>query len=359
MIRISLCMIVKDEEAVLGRILEQAEDIADEIIVVDTGSTDATREIAERYTSRVFDYKWHDDFAAARNFACAKATMDYWMWLDADDVITLENLKKIKELKETLGPDTDVVMMKYLAGFDEEGNANFSYYRERLIKNGKGFVWEGKVHETVTPSGRIVYSDIEIEHRKISAGDADRNLRIYESMIAKGEKLEPRHQFYYGRELYYHGRYNEAAAVFENFLQMPGGWKENKIDACIQMALCYEKIMDMQKRLGSLLGSFEYDVPRAEICCEIGRFFMEREAFEAAVYWYEQALAAPDKSMEGGFEQKEYHEYIPLIQLCVCHDRMGDHYKAWQYHLRTTIVKPKAEAVIKNQEYFERLFSQS
>ena len=87
MITISLCMIVKNEEAVLGRVLKQMQDIADEIIIVDTGSTDRTKEIASQFTEQVFDYPWHQDFAAARNFASAQATMDYWMWLDADDVI--------------------------------------------------------------------------------------------------------------------------------------------------------------------------------------------------------------------------------------------------------------------------------
>lgn len=359
MIRISLCMIVKDEEAVLERILEQMKDIADEIIIVDTGSSDSTKDIAQKYTARVFDYEWHDDFAAARNFACSKASMDYWMWLDADDVVTSENQKKIKELKETLDPSIDVVMMKYLAGFGEDGAANFSYYRERLIKNKKGFLWEGRVHEAVTPRGKIIHSDIEIEHRKMVSADADRNLRIYQSIIAEGQSLEPRHQFYYGRELYYHGKYDEALSVFEEFLKSSEGWRENKIDACMQTALCYEKIGDSEHRLNSLLNSFKYDTPRAEVCCEIGRFFMEQKTFEIAVYWYEQALTVPDKSQEGGFEQKEYHDYIPLIQLCVCYDRLGDHYKAWQYHLRTTSLKPKADAVLKNQKYFERLFSES
>lgn len=357
MISISLCMIVKDEEQSLERILEPMEDIADEIIIVDTGSSDSTKDIAAKYTSLVFDYKWNDDFAAARNFACEKATMDYWMWLDADDIITAENCRKLKLLKKDLDPDTDIVMMRYLVGFDEYGNADFSYYRERLIKNRRGFLWEGRVHETITPSGVIFYSDVEVEHRKMKFSDPDRNLNIYEKMIKEGEKMEPRSCFYYGRELFYHERYKEAVQIFEDFLKMPGGWKENKIDACLQSSYCYDRLNEPEKRLRSLLRSFEYDIPRAVICCEAGRFFLEKNDFETAAYWYEQALEVPDRSKAGGFEQKAYHDYIPLIQLCVCHDRMGNHYKAWQYHLRAAVVRPEAEAVIKNQKYFEGLFS--
>ena len=91
MATISLCMIVKNEEAVLGRCLDSAAGLVDEIVVVDTGSTDATREIATRYADRVCEFAWIDDFAAARNFAFAQASMEYCMWLDADDVIEPED----------------------------------------------------------------------------------------------------------------------------------------------------------------------------------------------------------------------------------------------------------------------------
>ena len=86
MTTISLCMIVRDEEAALGRCLESVKDAVEEIIVVDTGSVDRTKEIAARFTDKVYDFVWVDDFAAARNFAFSKATMEYCMWLDAEDV---------------------------------------------------------------------------------------------------------------------------------------------------------------------------------------------------------------------------------------------------------------------------------
>ena len=93
MIKISLCMIVKNEEQVLDRCLNSVKDIADEIIIVDTGSTDKTKDIAKKYTNKVYDFKWINDFSKARNYSFSKASMDYTLWLDADDVI-LENDKK-------------------------------------------------------------------------------------------------------------------------------------------------------------------------------------------------------------------------------------------------------------------------
>ena len=68
------------------------------------------------------------------------------------------------------------------------------------MKTSRNFRWNGAVHETVIPEGNIIYSDVVIRHRKCGKGDPDRNLRIYEKMLAGGEKLEPRHQLYYGRE---------------------------------------------------------------------------------------------------------------------------------------------------------------
>ena len=102
MISLTLCMIVKNEEAVLERILNPVSEIVDEILIADTGSSDRTKEIAGQYTSQVFDFPWCDDFSAARNFLVEKVRTDYWMWLDADDVMDEKNLEKLKLLKASL-----------------------------------------------------------------------------------------------------------------------------------------------------------------------------------------------------------------------------------------------------------------
>lgn len=107
MISLTLCMIVKNEEAVLERILNPVSEIVDEILIADTGSSDRTKEIAGQYTSQVFDFPWCDDFSAARNFLVEKVHTDYWMWLDADDVMDEKNLEKLKLLKASLDKKVD------------------------------------------------------------------------------------------------------------------------------------------------------------------------------------------------------------------------------------------------------------
>ena len=95
MITISLCMIVKNEEDTLARCLDTVQDIVDEINIVDTGSTDRTKEIAKKYTSRIFDYPWNDSFSDARNESFKHATKDYILYLDADDVLLEPDRKKL------------------------------------------------------------------------------------------------------------------------------------------------------------------------------------------------------------------------------------------------------------------------
>ena len=84
MITISLCMIVKNEEKVLARCLDSIYDLMDEIIIVDTGSTDQTREIAKKYTDKIYDFTWTGSFADARNFSFSKAECEYIYTADAD-----------------------------------------------------------------------------------------------------------------------------------------------------------------------------------------------------------------------------------------------------------------------------------
>lgn len=284
MISLTLCMIVKNEEAVLERILSPVSEIVDEILIADTGSSDRTKELAGQYTSLVFDFPWCNDFSAARNFLVEKVHTDYWMWLDADDILNEENLEKLKLLKASLDKKVDVVMMDYAAGFDADKKVIFSYYRERILKTSGNFRWSGRVHEAIMPKGNIFYSDIEIQHRKYGQGDPDRNLRIYEKMLAENEPLEPRHQLYYGRELFYHQKYQETADVLEAFLEEPDAWTENRIDACMILGQCYDKIGKKERALEAFLYSLTLDIPRAEICCEIGKIFLERSWYRQAAY---------------------------------------------------------------------------
>ena len=319
MISIGLCMIVKNEEAVLRRILTPMSKLVDKIYICDTGSVDKTKEIAREFTDEVYDFLWKDDFSAARNFITEKADTDYWMWLDADDVITPENQEKLLRLKESMDSDTDVVMMDYAVGFDEWEHVTFSYYRERIMKTSRNFRWQGRVHETVVPAGNILYSDVVIEHRKIKAGESFRNLHIYEQMIDAGEKMEPRHFFYYGRELFYHKQYEYAILILKKFLEEPDGWIEDKLNSCLVLSCCYQAMGE------------------------------NAAAFDILFYSF---TMAPRKKKNGGFYIADSHDFIPAIQMCVCLDKAGRHREAFEFHKKARVLKPLHQAVIGNEKYF-------
>lgn len=350
---ISLCMIVKNEEMNLAHCLDSVADLVEEIIIVDTGSKDRTVEIASHYTSKVYSHPWKDDFSDARNYSFSKAAMDYCMWMDADDILEEREKDKFLKLKQSLTPDIDMVMMKYHTAFDEAGKPSFSYFRERWIRNCGLYRWIGAVHEVIPPKGRILYSDLGICHKKTGPGSPDRNLKIYQKLLAEGKRLEPRQQYYYGRELYYHEEYKEAVCVFEQFLLSEEGWIENKIEACAICARCYEKLGEEQAALLTLLRSMSFDLPRAELCCEIGKYFLEHESFYHAIYWYEAALKIPKNEYSGGFILPDCYDYIPLLQLCVCYDKLGDRQKAKEYNERAGVCKPYSKAYLYNKQYFE------
>lgn len=346
-------MIVKNEEAVLERCLKCVMQFADEVVIVDTGSSDLTKEIAKRYSENVYDFVWEDDFSTARNYAFSKATKTYCMWVDADDVIKQEEIEKIQKLKETMGKEVDMVMCHYDTAFDEKGNSLFSYYRERIIKNDPKYQWVGKIHEVIVPTGVLLYSDIHICHHKVVVNDKDRNLRIYETM-KKEQELEPRDQFYYAKELLEHERYEDCMKQLHQFLKEGRGWVEDEIQATILLAECCFKLGKRNQGIHSLFRSFLYDEPRAEVCCSIGKYFFEENKYEQAIYWYYCASRC-DKNRIQGFVNPDAYDFIPYLQLCVCYDHLHQYEKAQMYNEMAGSVKPMHASYLYNKEYFEKM----
>lgn len=352
MATVSLCMIVKNEEETLPRCLGSVRDLVDEIVIVDTGSTDGTVEAARRFTDRVFFFPWRDDFSAARNFSFDQAAGDFCMWLDADDVLEEKDRVRFREMRAALTTETDVVMMPYHTSFSADGKPAFTYWRERLIRRDAGFRWKGAVHEAIAPRGRILYCGAAVSHRKTRPGDADRNLRIYEAQRARGEAFSPRDTFYYARELMFHGRDEEAAAAFRSFLDGGGGWVENELQACRDLAACEMRLDRTEASFKALTRALRYGPPRPELCCDLGRFFFDRKDFVTAAYWYEQALSARPSGVTGGFTEPDASGFLPCIQLCVCYYALGDAARSKEMNDRAAAFRPEHPAVRYNARFF-------
>lgn len=350
MASVSLCMIVRDEAAVLERCLESARGIADEICITDTGSADETREIAARY-GRVTEFPWCDDFSAARNFSFEQAHMDYILWLDADDVILPEDRARFLALKARLDGKADVVMLPYHTGFDERGRPTFFCCRERLLKRSADFRWQGAVHECIVPRGHIVYGDAAVTHRKIPGAYSDRNLKIYEKLLQTGEKLDARGQYYYARELLMHKRYEQAAQAFEEFLSMPDGWIENRIEACVSLSRALAALGQREAAKRALTRSFVLDTPRSAACCALAALELDDNRVKQAKFWYETAIRVADTA-HGGFVDVNVCAYTPALGLCLCWDRLGDPVRAAEWNERAALVRPQSAAVAYNRRYF-------
>lgn len=251
------------------------------------------------------------------------------MWLDADDVVDKFQVEKIIELKKTMGHDIDVVTMEYQYHFDSEDNPVLTLTRERLLKKEKNYLWVDPIHEYIMMSGNILHSDITIHHKR--EGDSgDRNIKIYEQILGKGEMLSPRSTYYYARELMDWGKYSQAIEYFNKFLDQGSGWFEDNISACFNLSKCYNNLNMTNKLLPVLFKSFQYDIPRAEICCEIGYYYRNLSDFKKAIFWFELALTLTKNSH--GFVLNDYWDYIPSIELCSCYSLIGDMEKAYHYH---------------------------
>lgn len=349
---LSVCLIVKNEMDVIGRCLNCASKFADEIVVVDTGSTDGTVAEVKKFTDKVFFFKWCDDFSAARNYAFGKASSDLLMWLDADDVITDENCEKIIALKSGF-KDFDMAFLPYAAAFDGEV-PTCVYVRERIFRRECNYRFEGAVHEAVVPRGRITYSDAVIYHKKVKENEPMRNLRILQKQISSGVKLDGRQKFYYGRELLFNRMYHEAAAVLEDFLR-GDGWAVNKTEACLNLYSAYSELGDTERALSALLKGFTVSKPNSQACCILGGFFLGKGDLDSAEFWYKTALSMPAEEASGGFVCRDYSGFIPLMQLCVIYDRRGEKVKACEFNAAAGAIKPLNANYLSNVKYFEKL----
>src|SRR6516165_3214885 len=152
MLPVSLCMIARDEEANLAACLATVADLVQEIVVVDTGSTDATRAVARHWGAWVHDFPWCDDFAAARNESVSHASCEWIFWLDADDRIDETNRSRLRRLFAGLAGENAAYLMRYVALDDGGPGRTSAVDHARLFRNHPLVRWQYRVHEQILPA---------------------------------------------------------------------------------------------------------------------------------------------------------------------------------------------------------------
>ena len=241
---------------------------------------------------------------------------------------------------------------KYNVGFD--GNyVTYSFYRERIVKRNNNYKWHGCVHECITPSGNIVYTDICIEHHKIKQTDKDRNIAIYENKL-KTSTLDARETYYYGRELYYHANYKKCIKVMKTFFAM-NGYVENVIDAHIVVSMCYADLKQYDCALHELYKTFDYDLPRANVCCRIADVFATKGKYNIAIYWYTIATKCIENDKKGAFVENDCYGYYPYMQMCMCYYKLGDMENARLYNDMAGKIRSDDKVYLHNKQYFDKL----
>lgn len=150
--KLTLCLIVKNEEKYLERCLKSLYEYVDEIIITDTGSKDNTVEITKKYTQNIHHFEWIDDFSAARNYCHSFATGDYILWMDADEWFDKENIEWLKKMMiKHNGAD----MFSLRITHQRIDNKWTSEDKLRIIKNNNKYRWYWKMHEiidTISPN---------------------------------------------------------------------------------------------------------------------------------------------------------------------------------------------------------------
>ncbi len=324
MATISLCMIVKNEEAILARCLDSIADLMDEIIIVDTGSTDRTREIASHYTDQIYDFPWNNDFSAARNFSFSKAKMEYIYAADADEVLDSFNRERFARLKEVLLPEIEIVQMKYVTetAFDTVLNTQ-KEYRPKLFKRLRTFTWVDPIHETVRLNPVIFDSDIEILH-KPQALHSKRDFSIFVNAFRHDGKFSPKIRNMYARELLKTGDskdFADAKNVFLSILNNDPSEEASKEASCV-LAHAY-RLEDNKNEFFKLTMKDMLTTPCAEICYELGTYFLSQKDYDEAVLWFYNAAYETESILDVHTSGD-----LPLLGLVECYEYLLTEAKA-------------------------------
>lgn len=339
---ISLALIAKNEEKNINRLLDSIDGCFDEVVLVDTGSTDKTKAIAIERGCQVYDFEWVNSFSKARNFAFSKATCDYICWLDLDDV--LDNKDAFKKWRDHAMQFTDFVFATYHYAVDENRNPLVSFVRERVMKRSLNPTWIYDLHEGVIPEATWNKSYIttwSVKHLRDAEdikADRSRNITLLETMVQSGN-IDARMQFYYGKELYEFARPQEAILAFEKALKMELEHHDRLLTlqygGYAAMA-CFDQMKDefkdaklklFDKAIGFALDGIKLEPNRAEFHVLAGDAYLRIGNIAKAVPHFSAGKACLknfDTPYEGAvYSFKNLYGEAPSLQLAKIYAHLG------------------------------------
>jgi len=253
---LSLCMIVKNEEKVLPRCLDSVQGLVDEIIIVDTGSTDRTKEIARSYTDKVFDFEWTNNFAEARNESLRHATGDWILVLDADEYVQAEGKEELRAFLARSKPNNVVYMLPILNIVGTVGNHRFiESLSSRLFPNHRGIYFTRPIHEQLTADhfdlirekfNFYIYHTGYTEETVSDKQKSERNMEIFNKLVGTSS-MDPYYYFCLGNEYRNKEEYKKALYYYEKAHRKGNPaypWFAHCLEAMISIQLNARNITD-------------------------------------------------------------------------------------------------------------------
>lgn len=223
---LSICLIINNESNCLRRCLSSIKAIASEIVVVDTGSTDDSIQVASEFGALIFSFEWENDFSSARNYSLDKASGEWILVLDGDEEIERNSHELIQEKIRTPNIDAYLLTVRKALNNQHEILAASSL-QLRLFRNNKNYQYQGIIQEQIldsildqNPSTVIeIASNITIIHHGYTKEDTTDNDRLKRNVdqikqTLERESEEPLKYFFLGREYYHHDRFSEALDYF-------------------------------------------------------------------------------------------------------------------------------------------------
>ena len=229
-LKLSLCMIVRDEEEMLPRCLEAVAPAVDEIVIVDTGSIDRTMEIARSFGARVIEREWTGSFSDARNVSFDEATGDWLLYLDADEVLVGADVDKLRALTGHTWREAFYFVETNFTGEEDTGGA-LTHSALRMFRNRPHYRFEGRLHEQIAhhlPAyvpERLEHTGVRIEHYGYLAvvrdtkGKSQRNVELLRAQMAESPP-SPFLHFNLGSEYFAAGDSQAALAEYERAWEM-------------------------------------------------------------------------------------------------------------------------------------------
>lgn len=348
---ISLCMIVRDEEKVLGRCLDSVQGLADEIIIVDTGSVDRTKEIAKQYTHHVYEFEWINDFASARNESLRHASGDWILVMDADEYVEAGQQDLLrKRLAEIRTDKPKCLLVKIMNFHGDRGQQVYESTGARIFLNRKGIHYEEPIHEQlVCPQAKIefAYDSFTLYHsgympETVREKDKNRrNMDILRRMESEDKLRDPYFCFVIGNEYSNSGDVEKAYGYYKKAIDRvdrSSNWYEHLLERFCQTAQQTEHFREAHLYIQQ--GKRQWP-NRADYYCLEGMLFEGLGFYQEAMRLYQQCLHIAE-SCQGRGEpywviQEEYGINKPHQKLAEIAGKRGD-LKQMVYHL-TSLLK--------------------